>query len=108
VQRAALWLMLQREDRDRAKEFFDQLRFALISHDPVQFSELIYNDPQFSPSPTGERVGIAPEEDLTDTQGEWDFSEGLSPDEAMKVLSGLQTETSFLVTPPDEGSDEWR
>lgn len=101
VQQFGLELSLILEQRDKAKDYFDRLKFALVS--PLTFATLF---PEWVKEPEPEEEEVV--DDLDDTEGEWKFTQKVTPEEAERVIKEMMATSSGRVTGDKVvGQDGW-
>lgn len=76
------------EERERSDEFINAFKLALVSADPDRFSDV------FMPPEAAIEAVVSDEQLEADLYGgqsiEWDFTEAMSAEEAMRIMGGDQ------------------
>ena len=101
VQELALEVSLEEEDRLRFEDLTHRIKAAVVSYNPEMLPSLYP-----SPSPdTKEYVEVSPNEDLSDTAGEWVFNDDIAPEQAEKIM---QTMLTSPMTMTAEDAEAWQ
>lgn len=92
VQYYGVQLLMARQRRERDEEALERVKLALVTYDPTTYLPTILNEAPSAYNP----YDIEDDENLADTEGEWDFSQSdISPLEAAAILEGFQQETTI-------------
>lgn len=97
------------DEKEKALDSARALKVALVSHDPAAYLEHFFGGSPVPESKTRIATPIEPDFDPAETgatEGEWQFTENMDPNEAERIMAELLADPTGVMTAPDLG--EWR
>lgn len=94
------------DNRIKQEERVEALKLALVTHDPAHWTTKLF--PEITKRPEPERQGetVQTDEELFNTEGEWQFTDTPTAEEAQKILASIMANPTGTLTAEDLDDDE--
>lgn len=86
-------MLMAREMHEGVDKFVEQVKLALVSADPRRYLPMITG---VTPTEEDDEISGLGSYDLSDE--EWQFTEDMTPEQALEVLSSMNAETTFTAS----------
>jgi hypothetical protein len=115
VQEFGLQILHIADAREKRNDFDERLKIALVGHDPAYFIPRVFKE-LAEPAKVREarvedlelvEVPMAPDEDLSDTEGMWRFTGDVTQEEAERIMRSFSPQGTLSASDIDSWAEDW-